>query len=210
MPSNALPDRLRPRKEPLQSRSRALVDALVQAGAEVLTEHGWEATTLQAVAERAGVSPGSLYQYFPDKAALVTAIVEAQSARELAFHLERFSQFTPDTSLEDALRLMIRAVIDFQRLEGPLMRQTLAALQHLGRYAQLAERAKEATKSLEAVLTHHRHRLAHDDVALATHVVANAFHSLTHDGLFERPASLDDDTLARELERLLFGYLLAR
>lgn len=206
--TKALPKRLQPRKRPSQSRSRALVDAIVEAGSTLLAHHGWEALTLQQVATKAGVSPGSLYQYFPDKAALVAEITERQSQRELAFHLERFSTMTPETTLEETLRLMVRAILDFQRHEGALMRQTLAALQHLGRYEQLAARAREAAQVLRAVLEQHRHRLrADENLDLVMHVLANATHSLTHDGVLRRPDSLDDDTLAHAIERLMLGYL---
>lgn len=210
-PAKTLPKRLQPRKRPTQSRSRALVDAIVEAGSTLLAEKGWESLTLQQVATKAGVSPGSLYQYFPDKAALVAEITERQSQRELAFHLARFSTMTPQTTLEEALRLMIRAILDFQRQEGALMQQTLAALQHLGRYEQLAARAREASQVLRAVLEQHRARLRDgEDLDLATHVLANATHSLTHDGVLPRPGSLDDDTLARAIERLMLGYLAPR
>lgn len=209
--TRTLPKRLQPRKRPSQSRSRALVDAIVQAGSTLLADKGWESLTLQQVATKAGVSPGSLYQYFPDKAALVAEITERQSQRELAFHLERFSTMTAETTLEESLRLMIRAILDFQRQEGALMRQTLAALQHLGRYEQLAARAAQAAQVLRNVLEQHRHRLRDtDDLDLATHVLANATHSLTHDGVLRRPDSLDDDTLSQAIERLMLGYLAPR
>ncbi|GGA03569.1 TetR/AcrR family transcriptional regulator [Dyella caseinilytica] len=62
------------RKTPLQQRSRSTVAALVEAGARVLVQHGWSRFTTNQVAEIAGVSIGSLYQYFPDKLALAEAI----------------------------------------------------------------------------------------------------------------------------------------
>lgn len=62
------------RKEPRQARSRATVDAIVQAGAHILGERGWDGFTTNEVADIAGVSIGSLYQYFPDKRSLVEAI----------------------------------------------------------------------------------------------------------------------------------------
>lgn len=62
------------RKEPRQARSRATVDAIVEAGARILSEQGWTGFTTNRVAEAAGVSVGSLYQYFPDKVSLVGAI----------------------------------------------------------------------------------------------------------------------------------------
>ncbi len=62
------------RKEPRQARSRATVETIVQAGARVLNDAGWAGFTTNKVADLAGVSIGSLYQYFPDKLSLVDAI----------------------------------------------------------------------------------------------------------------------------------------
>jgi AcrR family transcriptional regulator len=207
---SALPKRLKPRKSPSQQRSQALVDAIVEAGSRVLASRGWNGLSLQQVATVAGVSPGSLYQYFPDKAALVAEITERLSQRELSFTIERFSSLELDASLEASVSRVVSTLIEFQRREGPLMRAALDALQHLGRYEQLADRARQAAQFLRGLLEQHRARLVPQDLELATHVVANAVHSLTHDGVLPRPATLDDATLQRELERLVLGYLLPR
>lgn len=62
------------RKAPRQARSRVTVEAIVEAGARILSEQGWAEFTTNKVAEAAGVSVGSLYQYFPDKLSLIEAI----------------------------------------------------------------------------------------------------------------------------------------
>lgn len=62
------------RKAPRQARSRATIEVILESAARILGERGWTATTTNAVAERAGVSIGSLYQYFPNKLALVEAV----------------------------------------------------------------------------------------------------------------------------------------
>lgn len=62
------------RKAPRQARSRATVEVIVRAGARVLADRGWARFTTNEVACVAGVSIGSVYQYFPDKLALVDAI----------------------------------------------------------------------------------------------------------------------------------------
>ncbi|MDB5045022.1 MAG: regulatory protein TetR [Deinococcus sp.] len=63
-----------PRKPPQQARSRQLVERLLTAAASVLMEVGYEAATTNRIAERAGVSVGSLYQFFPHKAALLSEL----------------------------------------------------------------------------------------------------------------------------------------
>ncbi|MGC0013988.1 TetR/AcrR family transcriptional regulator, partial [Ralstonia pseudosolanacearum] len=55
---------VKPRKLPTQERSRATVDAIMQAATYILVKFGWERLTTNAIAERAGVNIGSLYQYF--------------------------------------------------------------------------------------------------------------------------------------------------
>ncbi len=63
-----------PRKVPRQARARATVDAILDAAARLLVEQGYADTTTNSVAEIAGVSIGSLYQYFPNKDALIVAL----------------------------------------------------------------------------------------------------------------------------------------
>lgn len=75
---------LRARKAPRQARSRETVDALVEAAAQVFERHGYAAGTTNRIAERAGVSIGSLYQYFPNKDALLLALVERHVAEGAA------------------------------------------------------------------------------------------------------------------------------
>lgn len=72
----ATPEALEPRKTPTQSRSRVTVDAILEATIQVLLTNGMAELTTTRVAERAGVSVGTMYQYFPNKQALVYALNE--------------------------------------------------------------------------------------------------------------------------------------
>ncbi len=73
-------NRLEPRKLPAQSRSNATVSAVLEAAARILERYGFEGYTTNAIAERAGVSIGSFYQYFPNKDAVTVALLERESA----------------------------------------------------------------------------------------------------------------------------------
>src|SRR5690348_12430965 len=64
------------RKIPRQERSRLMVERIVAAGRETLVREGYATFTTNKVAEAAGVSPGSLYQYFPDKASILDVIID--------------------------------------------------------------------------------------------------------------------------------------
>jgi AcrR family transcriptional regulator len=72
---------LNPRKKPQQRRSRVTLDTLFEATIQVLLAHGLDKITTIQIADRAGVSVGSLYQYFPNKRALLAAVVKRHVAQ---------------------------------------------------------------------------------------------------------------------------------
>jgi AcrR family transcriptional regulator len=81
MTSQAADQRARPRKQPRQARAQHTVEAIFEASARILEEHGHGGFTTNAVAELAGASIGTLYQYFPDKDALLGALIARETAR---------------------------------------------------------------------------------------------------------------------------------
>ena len=95
------------RKKPKQKRSRQMVDALIEATATAIVERGLEAITTHHIAETAGVSVGSLYQYFDDKEALVEALVD-KLANEIAQALLRLPM-----SQDGDLRCNVALIIQF-------------------------------------------------------------------------------------------------
>jgi AcrR family transcriptional regulator len=90
---------LEPRKVPVQARSTASVDAILEAAVQVLLKEGRERLTTRKVADRAGVSVGTLYQYFPNKSALLQAV--------LRNHLEGVAQ-----TIDQVCREMKGAAVD--------------------------------------------------------------------------------------------------
>ncbi len=80
MTAHALRQRTPPRKQPSQARAQNTVEAIVEATARILEDDGHRGFTTNAVAERAGVSIGTLYQYFPNKDALVGALIGRETS----------------------------------------------------------------------------------------------------------------------------------
>ena len=99
---------LKPRKRPKQQRSRETYDAIVAATTRVLKREGYEKASTNRIAEVAGVSVGSLYQYFPNKQALVIAVVERHSDQLIAM-LERTIADLGAAPIPDAVRTFVRA-----------------------------------------------------------------------------------------------------
>ncbi|EPR9024453.1 TetR/AcrR family transcriptional regulator [Cronobacter dublinensis] len=181
-----------PRKLPRQARSRALVEAVIEATARIFERAGPAACTTNAVAEKAGVSIGSLYQYFPNRRALTAALV----ARERGQLVAAFSAAATRPAAQERLSAMIHAAVayDFARpalaaaLDGeeaapafaPHQQETLAALHR----CVMAAIGRDETA-------------AWDVIALAQGMIAMA----------ARRSESDGPALARRIERAVFGYL---
>lgn len=101
------------RKTPSQTRAMRTVDTLFEAAARVLASEGEAGFTTNRIAQRAGFSIGTLYQYFPSKEAIAVAMVRRQRERvmrELDGVLDRAAR--GETTAEDALRTYLRLLID--------------------------------------------------------------------------------------------------
>lgn len=118
MAETAIQQRTRPRKIPRQGRSLETVRAIVEAAARILEQEGLGAFTTNAVAERAGVSIGSLYQYFPDKEALIGALI----VRETSLLIADCEAGKISASGRDALKGLIAAAVNHQLRRPALAR----------------------------------------------------------------------------------------
>ena len=109
---------LEPRKMPLQKRSAETVAAILEAAARILEQHGFEGFNTNVIADRAGVSIGSLYQYFRSKDALLSGLIE----REVAPLLAVSDDLVQHPTFQAALRSYIEASIHHQMKRPQLAR----------------------------------------------------------------------------------------
>ena len=104
------------RRTPVQERSAARVQRMLDAAAELLDEVGYEATTTSLIAARAGVSVGSLYQFFPDRRAVLQALAVRSFERFSDVLTARIAQ-TPLRRWPDAVDIVIDVYVEFTRSE---------------------------------------------------------------------------------------------
>jgi AcrR family transcriptional regulator len=104
------------RRTPVQERSTARVQRMLDAAAELLDEVGYEATTTSLIASRAGVSVGSLYQFFPDRAAVLKALA-TRSFERFSAQLEARLAERPPARWQDAVDAVIDVYVAFSRTE---------------------------------------------------------------------------------------------
>lgn len=198
--------RTRPRKKPSQRRSRITVEAVLEAAARVFEEQGYAGGTTNRIAERAGVSVGSLYEYFPNKDAIVVALAERQleeQRRSLGALLEGAE---PGSDLLELLRRFVEAVIDFHTRRPSLHRILHEEAAHPPEaHACVLRYEEDLAHALEAVLRHHA--LAVDDPDTAAHLVVQTAESLAHRFVIRDIHDLPRKRFAAELTLLLARYL---
>lgn len=140
MPRADSPTRAQPRKQPRQARSAATVHVILEAAARILESLGHQGFTTNAVAARAGVSIGSLYQYFPSKDALIGALIVQETSVLLA---DAAAALAERSGREAVLALIAAAVrhqlgrpalarlLDFEEARLPLDPETQRVTQRL-------------------------------------------------------------------------------
>jgi AcrR family transcriptional regulator len=112
MPGNAL-STFEPRKTPVQARSTVTVEAICEAAIQVLLSHGADKLTTTRVAERAGVSVGTLYQYYPNKESLLAAVF-VDHLNRVTMAMEAACKKAHGRPLADMLHDIVVAFVDIK------------------------------------------------------------------------------------------------
>ncbi|WP_437778204.1 TetR/AcrR family transcriptional regulator [Sorangium sp. So ce1097] len=195
-----------PRKAPRQARSRFLVDTIVEAAARVFDEHGYEGANTNRVARTAGVSVGSVYQYFPNKDALVTALHERHVGQMLRL-LEEVDAAAEGYSLREATELLVARSLEIHRTEPRLQRLLHADLPTLEQQRALSAASLAIAERTRQLLSRHSAEIAQPDLELATYVVLRMFEELVHAAALDPPPGVEEGGLRRAITDALLGYL---
>lgn len=195
-----------PRKRPLQNRSKATVDTILTATARILIKLGFDGLTTNAVAEAAGVSIGSLYQYFPNKEALVAALIESQLDIKNAQTIAELGRVA-GLPLGEAVRAMIVLTIQNYAAQPELKRVLLEQVPRVGRMARIAELHQGTHKMVTALLTARRAELAIRNPEMAAFLLVSAIEAIAHRATLFEPARLKDPALIDEATAMVTRYL---
>jgi AcrR family transcriptional regulator len=199
-----------PRKHAAQARSRVTVDALIEATARILVRDGFDRASTNRIAEAAGVSVGSLYQYFPGKEALVAAVIDRHGA-DIMQVVRRALTDVEARPVEEAVRTLVAAAIDAHRVDPALHRVLAEQTPQIGGAENVGGLNREAYDLFRAYLGRHRDALRPAlDLDLATFVCVTSIEALTHTAVLHRADVLSDEAvgaLVDEASRLVLGYL---
>jgi AcrR family transcriptional regulator len=198
-----------PRKKASQKRSRATVDALIEATARVLVREGFERASTNRIAAEAGASIGSLYQYFPTKEALVAAVIERHK-NDMMEVLRRALVRVAGMPLEQGVRELVALMIDAHRVDPELHRVLVEQIPRIGRLAEVEGFDREVRALVRAYLEAHRAELRPLDLDLAAFVCVSSVETLAHEAVLHNPALLANrkvKAFTDEVTLLVIRYL---
>jgi AcrR family transcriptional regulator len=198
---------VKPRKTPRQSRARATVEAIVEATAQLLLEEGFDKFTTARVAERAGVSVGSLYQYFPNKAALASALID-RSCEDFLTAFARTLAARHHATLAECIRGIVEENLVSHNLTPALHRAVRELAPRLGVSDRTEQVSRDIAGMIESMLREHAAEIDPTiDLTAAATVIETALEALAHRIGIADPALLPNNALAGETIRLITRYL---
>ncbi len=197
------------RKNASQERSRATVDALIEATARILVREGFDKASTNHIAATAGVSVGSLYQYFPSKEALVIAVIERHNQEIMDVVRGALAEIGA-LPLEQALRKIIATAVEAHRVDPKLHRVLAEQIPRTGKLENVAAFSRESYAIFRAYLEGHRDEFRAVDLELAAFVCVTSIEALTHTAVLHHPETFSDQAMAGlvdEATRLVIRYL---
>ncbi|MBP1509188.1 TetR/AcrR family transcriptional regulator [Acinetobacter nosocomialis] len=195
--SEILPD---PRKRPRQARSVATFEAILEAVARILESLGFAGFNTNAVAELAGVSIGSLYQYFPSKESLIVELIRRERA-QLSNHIAEAIKQHQAADLKEKLKLIIQAAVQHQLSRLQLARTLEFASELIGKDVEESELQYELETIISDLFMRsgisQAQTVAQDVIALSKGMINAA-------GI---AGESDLNHLQQRVEKAVFGYL---
>jgi len=189
-----------PRRKAKQERAQRTVEALLEAAARVLRQRGFAAATTNRIAEAAGVSVGTLYEYFANKEAIFDALIAGQIEAIVA--AIRSEEFDPDATLGVELERILRVAMGAMR-HGPDFIRALEQVPGSALRQRLGDARAQVIAFLRQLLESHQTELRVNDLDLATFIVVSAAEGIAWNASDE----LFGDALVREISSLLVLYL---
>ena len=200
--------RTSPRKKPRQSRAQVTVDAILDATAHILVKDGYEGLSTNRVAERAGVSIGSLYQYFPGKESLVAELLDRYSVQIHDMVLAMIAELV-SLEPEEITRALVRAMVDL-KLKNPKLAKVLREqIPRVGRMKRYEEELESIVRVVASYLEMHAARVRAPDRELAAFLAVHMVDHLTH-ALVTQRTSVSRDRAVEEISEIALRYLIVQ
>jgi AcrR family transcriptional regulator len=198
----------RARKTPQQSRAKETVRAILEATAQILDRESLDAATTKRIAEVAGVSVGSLYQYFSHRDAILEALQDREFERTLQVMQTIFGDGNLDKAPVETVTAVLRSLAQLYAQSPGLHRVLTIEGLRVAKSERVHAFDRRVIELVRYFLSATRAPLCITDVEAAAFIIYQSVRATMLAHLLERPHGLDVDRLIEELTRLITGYVL--
>ena len=197
--------RTRPRKAPKQARSRETVEAILEAAARVFVQHGYAKATTNRIAQAAGISVGSLYQYYPSKDSIAVELLRRY--REMLLDLVRKHLAGVDgATLESAVRAMFASFLRAEGINPALHRVLIEQVLRTQARGEILGFEESIESMLAETIREVTGGAFQRDPDVAAFVMVRALLGAVHAAVVDRP-TMNGPALVDELTRLVVRFL---
>ena len=194
------------KKEPKQARSKETVDIILQSVIELVTSDETKELNTTVIAGRAGVSVGSVYQYFPSKSAIFSALIDRHMNQELEFIRDCLAKFSI-LPIETAVSDMVDAIFSKRKKSVVLEHSLLRFFSRFGNLDFIIQNDAQLIATVNEALELAAAKGKITKTPLSGFMMAHSIRSIFFAATLEKRELYQDGLLAAELKRLLIGYL---
>jgi len=193
------------RKKPTQNRAQATVDAILGAMAHILIGGESGKTSTNHIAKIAGVSIGSLYQYFPNKESIVLALINSYSEKllhQITIHIEQSQGRPMKIAIRDYLRAMLLIPAKNPKLHQAFVGEVIRIGHH-----HIRELEDKLIKIVYELLLEHRDEILPKDLRLAAFILVTTAEGIINMALLKNPEVVATPEFESELVAVILRYL---
>ncbi len=193
------------RRNPVQKRSRETVNIILEATARVLVDHGYAHASTNKIAARAGVSIGTVYEYFPNKEAAIQALLEA-IVKETIGQLQKPMTTMAGEPFEAVARKWLRMVVEMMQEHSKLLRVIVEQVPRWGTIDAVREVEQQMIGFTRSLAWHPGNQYPNENLEASMFLIAGMIRAAVLQIVLEKPDGLTTEKLIDELVNIIVGY----
>lgn len=202
-----LKKKISPRKEPTQGRAKETVETIVTATAHILDKEGFEKISTNRIAEKAGISVGSLYQYFPTKDAIFAFMMDRYVQSQTDIIDKILAEEGPSRDLKETIRIIVMAIMEGKRKQSKFNRMFAQKLLSFSNFESLNRQDDHLIALFKEHLKPFEKEIRKENIDLTLYFVIQSVKCLPISLLFQTRFDFKDQRVDQELVELIYRYM---
>lgn len=196
----------RPKARTAATRGPDTIGEILDAAERVLVQDGYDTASTNRIAQEAGISIGALYHHFPNKEAVMAALIERYTDSAERFILDRMMEVVGESYAVIA-RTMLEAYVGFLQRRRALVRVILEQVPRLGHVNKISAMERRMEKAVRNYLTNNRAQLGVANIEAAVFISVHTISLLGARIALDPPPGATTEELIGEVHRMMIGYI---